>query len=656
MLLNNREINEKKIVDNIRVLALDMITNAKSGHPGICLGAAPIIYTIYARHMNIDPKNPNFLNRDRFIMSSGHGSALLYSTLYMSGYDLDLEDLKSFRKLDSKTPGHPEYKITPGVDMTTGPLGQGIASSVGIAISERYLNAYFNKYSKDLINHYTYVLCGDGDLQEGVSYEALSLAGLYKLNKLIVLYDSNDMTLDGNKSLSSNEDTSKRFESIGWNYLKVNNGEDIEEINSAINTAKNSDKPTIIEVKTKIGMYSSLENSNKAHGTPLSEEEIIKIKEKLDLRPIPFSISAQAKEDMEEIINNRNKNISDKFYNKLDDEVKEKIDFLENDNKEIKINELEFNIDEVKDLSLREISGLILNNIVKNNDFIIGGSADVFIPTKTYIKDEADFNKDNYLGKNIYFGVREHAMASICNGIALHGLIPYCSTFLSFSDYLKPAMRLSAMMNLKVLYIFTHDSISVGQDGPTHQPVEQIVSLYATPNIDVYRPADINELIGSYKLFKEKKNGPFSILVSRNKLPVYKLSNINNVSNGGYILKDFESNKNLILISSGEDLNITMEVSDELQRRGIDNRVVSIPNINNFINETSEYIDEILPLEVKKVVISTNSSTLWYSIVYNNKYILSLDKFGCSAPANEVYKKYGFDKESLINKIESLIK
>ena len=656
MLLNNREINEKKIVDNIRVLALDMITNAKSGHPGICLGAAPIIYTIYARHMNIDPKNPNFFNRDRFIMSSGHGSALLYSTLYMSGYDLDLEDLKSFRKLDSKTPGHPEYKITPGVDMTTGPLGQGIASSVGIAIAERYLNAYFNKYSKDLINHYTYVLCGDGDLQEGVSYEALSLAGLYKLNKLIVLYDSNDMTLDGNKSLSSNEDTSKRFESIGWNYLKVNNGEDIEEINNAINTAKNSDKPTIIEVKTKIGMYSSLENSNKAHGTPLSEEEIIKIKEKLDLRPIPFSISAQAKEDMEEIINSRNKNISDKFYNKLDDEVKEKIDFLENDNKEIKINELEFNIDEVKDLSLREISGLILNNIVKNNDFIIGGSADVFIPTKTYIKDESDFNKDNYLGKNIYFGVREHAMASICNGIALHGLIPYCSTFLSFSDYLKPAMRLSAMMNLKVLYIFTHDSISVGQDGPTHQPVEQIVSLYATPNIDVYRPADINELIGSYKLFKEKKNGPFSILVSRNKLPVYKLSNINNVSNGGYILKDFESNKNLILISSGEDLNITMEVSDELQRRGIDNRVVSIPNINNFINETSEYIDEILPLEVKKVVISTNSSTLWYSIVYNNKYILSLDEFGCSAPANEVYKKYGFDKESLINKIESLIK
>ena len=589
-------------------------------------------------------------------MSSGHGSALLYSTLYMSGYDLDLEDLKSFRKLDSKTPGHPEYKITPGVDMTTGPLGQGIASSVGIAIAERYLNAYFNKYSKNLINHYTYVLCGDGDLQEGVSYEALSLAGLYKLNKLIVLYDSNDMTLDGNKSLSSNEDTLKRFESIGWNYLKVNNGEDIEEINTAIDSAKKSDKPTIIEIKTKIGMYSSLENSNKAHGTPLSEEEIINIKEKLDLRPIPFSISAQAKDDMEEIINSRNKNISDKFYNKLDDEVKEKIDFLENDNKEIKINELEFNIDEVKDLSLREISGLILNNIVKNNDFIIGGSADVFIPTKTYIKDESDFNKDNYLGKNIYFGVREHAMASICNGIALHGLIPYCSTFLSFSDYLKPAMRLSAMMNLKVLYIFTHDSISVGQDGPTHQPVEQIVSLYATPNIDVYRPADINELIGSYKLFKEKKNGPFSILVSRNKLPVYKLSNINNVSNGGYILKDFESNKNLILISSGEDLNITMEVSDELQRRGIDNRVVSIPNINNFINETSEYIDEILPLEVKKVVISTNSSTLWYSIVYNNKYILSLDEFGCSAPANEVYKKYGFDKESLINKIESLIK
>ena len=505
MVLNDREINEKKIVDTIRALSIDMINNAKSGHPGICLGAAPIIYTIFARHLKFDATDPNYFNRDRFIMSAGHGSALLYSTLYMSGYNIDLEDLKSFRTLNSITPGHPEYRKTPGVEMTTGPLGEGLTSSVGLAIAERYLNAYFNKYEKDLINHYTYVLCGDGDLQEGSSYEALSLAGLYKLNKLIVLYDSNDMTLDGKKELSSDEDTKLRFESINWYYIKVNDGEDIEEINNAIELAKLQDKPTIIEVKTKIGAYSPLEGTNKVHGSPLSEEDTIKLKEKLGIRPIPFSISQQAKDDMLDIIKSRNKNLSEKFYSKLTDEVKEKIEFLQNDNKKLEVNELDINFEEASNLPLREISGLILNNIVKNNDFIIGGSADVFSPTKTFIKDGEIFNKNNYLGKNIYYGVREHAMGSISNGIALHGLIPFCSTFLTFSDFMKPAMRLAAMMNLKVLYIFTHDSISVGQDGPTHQPIEQIASLYATPNLDVYRPADMNELIGSYKLFKDTK-------------------------------------------------------------------------------------------------------------------------------------------------------
>ena len=656
MVLNDREINEKKIVDTIRTLSIDMINNAKSGHPGICLGAAPIIYTIFARHLKFDATDPNYFNRDRFIMSAGHGSALLYSTLYMSGYNIDLEDLKSFRTLDSITPGHPEYRKTPGVEMTTGPLGEGLTSSVGLAIAERYLNAYFNKYEKDLIDHYTYVLCGDGDLQEGASYEALSLAGLYKLNKLIVLYDSNDMTLDGKKELSSDEDTKLRFESINWYYIKVNDGEDIEEINNAIELAKLQDKPTIIEVKTKIGAYSPLEGTNKVHGSPLSEEDTIKLKEKLGIRPIPFSISQQAKDDMLDIIKSRNKNLSEKFYSKLTDEAKEKIEFLQNDNKKLEVNELDINFEEASNLPLREISGLILNNIVKNNDFIIGGSADVFSPTKTFIKDGEIFNKNNYLGKNIYYGVREHAMGSISNGIALHGLIPFCSTFLTFSDFMKPAMRLAAMMNLKVLYIFTHDSISVGQDGPTHQPIEQITSLYATPNLDVYRPADMNELIGSYKLFKEKTSGPISILVSRNKLPVYKLSNINSIDKGGYILKDFEASKNLILISSGEDLKITMEVANELQNKGIDTRVVTIPNIKKFINQPSNYINEVLPLEIKKVVISTNSEVLWYSIVYNNKYIIALDEFGASAPAEDVYKKYGFDKESLLNKIESLIK
>ena len=490
------DINQTKIIDQIRCLGIDMINEAKSGHPGIVLGAAPIIYTLYAHHLKFDPKNPKFYNRDRFVMSAGHGSALLYSTLYMSGFDITLDDLKAFRQIDSKTPGHPEYGVTPGVDMTTGPLGQGLASAVGMAISEAYLR---NRYQKNkLIDYYTYVLCGDGDLMEGVTYEAISLAGTLKLNKLIVLYDSNDICLDGKTNKTFNENIAMRFVSMGWNVITVDDGESYEAISKAIDAAKlSTDKPTLIEIKTVIGKYSSVQGTSKAHGSPLSQDDITNIKEKLGVRDIPFTVSQTTIEDMSYLIEERNKNVSedfDKLIENLDEDTKKELDYLMGDDKTISLKDLEYTPPEASEESPRVTSGKILNGISEFVPYILGGSADLFAANKTYIEDGGDFSSENYTGKNIFFGVREHAMGAILNGMALCGLRPYGSTFLSFSDYLRPSMRLACMMNLPITYIFTHDSITVGEDGPTHQPVEQLVALRSMPNMDVFRPADINEV------------------------------------------------------------------------------------------------------------------------------------------------------------------
>lgn len=657
--INISEINEQKIVDQIRCLGIDMIHEANSGHPGIVLGAAPIIYALYAHHLRFDAKNPNYFNRDRFVLSAGHGSALLYSTLYMAGYDLSLEDLKEFRKIDSITPGHPEYGKTPGVDCTTGPLGQGIATAVGMAMAEASLRTHFNK-EQEIIDYYTYVLCGDGDLMEGISYEAASLAGTLKLNKLIVLYDSNNVCLDGKTSDTFTENVAMRFISQGWNVITVESGKDFELISKAIEEAKTStDKPTLIEVRTTIGEYSKLAGTNKVHGTPLEDDDITSIKEKVGIRDIPFAISQNLMEEFQTIIKDRCENLSEKWEEKkstLSQELQEELEYFMNHNKQIEMTGVFYDAPEDKVEATRDTSSKILNEIVKKSPYLIGGSADLFAANKTYIKDAGNFQANDYSGKNIFFGVREHAMGAILNGFALCGFRPYGSTFLAFSDYLKPALRLSSMMNLSNIYIFTHDSISVGEDGPTHQPVEQLLMLRSLPNFDVFRPADANEVIGSYKAILEKEEGPSALTLSRNKTPILEETKINEVEKGGYIALDTMKKPDGIVISSGEELHQVLQVAKNLRTKGIDIRVVSMPNLGRFLSQSEEYIDEILPVEVRKIVVEASSSFSWNKLIYNSKYLITLDEFGSSGKKDDVYKKYGFDVESLEEKIENLLK
>lgn len=657
---NDNPINDIKIINQIRALGIDMINEAGTGHPGITLGAAPILYSLYAKHIRINPMNPNYYNRDRFIMSAGHGSALLYATLYMAGFDLEIDDLKSFRKINSKTPGHPELGVTPGVDMTTGPLGQGIATAVGFAMAEAKLREKYNKHSKNLIDFNTYVLCSDGDLMEGVSYEALSLAGLNKLNKLIILYDSNDITLDGSKDLSFKEDIQMRFEAIGFNYIKVLDGEDYNAISKAIEDAKKStDKPTIIEVKTTIGKYSAYEGTNKIHGAKLSEEDTTNIKEKLKVRDITFNVSSDTIEDFQYLINERCQNIEDEFNKKVEnlpEDIKGELQFFMGNDKAIPFKELQYNEPEDSIESPRNTSSKILNSIVKDNPYMLGGSADLFASNKTYIEDGGDYSSKNYLGTNIYFGVREHAMGSILNGLALCGFRVYGSTFLAFSTYLFPAIRMAAMLNLPIIYIFTHDSISLGEDGTTHMPIEQLTQLRAIPNVEVYRPADANEVIGTYKTVLRKSKGVSVICLSKTDLPILENAKANEIQNGAYVLKDSNRKMDGIIISTGEEVHSALEVAKRLEIKGIDVRVVSMPCMEKYLAMNDEYKEEILPVGVRKIVIEAGISMPWNRIVFNDKYLITLDKFGLSGSREDVYKKFGFDVDSLEEKVEDLLK
>lgn len=655
------EINQKKIIDTIRCLGIDMIDEAQSGHPGIVLGAAPIIYTLYAHHLRIDLENPQYFNRDRFILSAGHGSALLYATLFMAGYPLTLEDLKAFRQIDSKTPGHPEYKVTPGVEMTTGPLGQGFATAVGIAMAEANLRSRYNKNKKELIDYNTYVLCGDGDLMEGVSYEAASLAGTLKLNKLIALYDSNSICLDGKTSDTFNENIAMRFVALGWNVITIDDGNSYELIAKALDEAKAStDKPTLIEIRTTIGKDSLLEGTNKVHGSPLTKEDITKIKEKCGIRDIPFTVSQTICDDFRYLINERCQNLNKTFMEKikeLPEQEQEELSFFMQPNKKISFKDFIYYApeDELKE-SPRDTSSKILNAVALNSPYLLGGSADLFAANKTYIKEGDNFSANNYLGKNIFFGVREHAMGAILNGLALCGFRPYGSTFLSFSDYMRPSLRLAAMMDLAPIYIFTHDSISVGEDGPTHQPVEHLVSLRSIPNMDVFRPADANEVIGSYRAIFEKESGPSVIALSRNKLPILELTKANEVERGGYILYNPEKKPNGILIASGEEVHQALEVAMRLKVKGLAIRVVSMPNLDRFLRQDDAYFEEVLPVEIKKIAIEAASSYSWNKIIFNDKYLITLDSFGASGKKDDVYQKFGFDINSLEEKVENLLK
>ena len=633
--------DDYRVVNNMRALAIDMIDNASSGHPGICLGAATILYTLYSKHLMFDRNNANWYNRDRFVLSAGHGAPLFYAMTYMFG-GLTLDDIKNLRKLGSNTPGHPEI-TTPFVDMSTGPLGQGIAGGVGMAIAERYLNS---TYHKTLINHYTYVLCGDGDLQEGISYEALSLASKLKLNKLIILYDSNNITLDSTLDDSSIEDVITRFKALNFNILVID-GENIREIDNAINDAKNSLMPSIIICKTVIGKYSKLEGTNKVHGKPLDKEDIKNIKEKLDVINSPFNVSIDAIKFFQDNIDQRMYlplRDWNRKYSNLKEIEKEKLDHLFNMENEYILTNTIF---DYENLSLRDVSSNILNAISEDFPLLVGGSADLSSSCRTYLKNGKVFGDKSYNGKNIYFGIREHAMGAIMNGMALSGLRSFGSTFLVFSDYMRPAIRMSAIMNLPVIYIFTHDSITVGEDGVTHEPIEQLASLELIPNLYLYRPYDANELLSSYSdILKNKR--PSVLILPRDNKEISDMTKNNKINLGAYILKHEETSNFITLLANGEELGIAIKVSNELNAIGKDTRIISIPCMQNFIDKGDF---SIIPDE-KVIGITFGVKDYYYRFT---KHVIGLDGFGISASKNDILIHFGFDIESLVNKICEMV-
>lgn len=652
MIFKSKDTNsemDSKVVAQIRALALDTIQNAGSGHPGIALGAAPILYTLYSKHLKCNPKDASWINRDRFVLSAGHASALLYATLHMAGYNITLDDLRRFRKLDSNTPGHPEYGITEGVDASTGPLGQGVGMAVGMAIAEEYLRATLKERKEVTLDYYTYCLVGDGDLMEGASYEALSLAGTLRLNKLIILYDNNGVSLDNECSITFTEDVYKRMEAAGFEVIEVLDGEDLTAINHAISKAKSSEKPSFISVHTTIGKFSKIEGTNLVHGKILDEEDVLEIKRRLGVREIPFMISSEVKEYFENEILERTIDPYDSFKQELEEkENKETIQRIMNKNYNISLNSLDFQVEEgITKKSLRDMSQDLINSI--DDPLFIGGSCDLFSSCKNYQKDKGDFTYKNRTGRNLWFGVREHASSAIIAGLCLSGLRPYTSTFLSFSDYMKPSIRLSAIMNLPVIYIFTHDSVTVGEDGPTHQPIEQLDMLRLIPNVEVYRPADLNEMIGTYKTILSKNEGVSIISLSRNEVPLLETTSINDVSKGAYIVSKEEGALNGIIISSGEDLETALELKKRLLSKGIELRVVSMPSINRFNQMDTAYQEEILPSNINAIALEASTGYSYLPFLKSKKYLLNIERFGYSGSKEEVLERLKFDIESIEN-------
>ena len=659
-----------KIINNIKSLGVDMISSAKSGHPGIVLGAAPILYTLYANHIVVNPEKPDWLNRDRFVMSAGHGSALLYATLFMSGFDISLEDLKNFRKVGYKTPGHPEIGITPGVDMSTGPLGQGLASAVGMALGEKILESKYLLHSnkkiadeKPLFNYKVYVLVGDGDLMEGISYEAASLAGSLKLNNLIVLYDSNDISLDGSTDNVFTENVIERFEAMGWHTHVVKDGNNISEIDKAISRAKGSSKPTIIQIKTKIGEGSLLEGTNEVHGKVLTEEDITQLKEKLNIENQSFYIDKECFKLMAQKVAERGISKEHVWNEKYEKFIAEKIDKNDDDlkylfNKDIIFDMNSLNLEFTSDLreATRVTNGKILESIADELPHLIGGSADLATSTKAYLPKYQNITADNYSGKNIAFGVREHAMGSILNGLALTGFRCFGSTFLSFSDYLKPAMRMSSLMKLPVTYIFTHDSINVGQDGPTHQPIEQLAMLRAQPNLNVYRPAGAYEIVGCWQQILNSNN-PSALILSRQETSFVGTSNFDEIKHGAYIVKRENGSLDGIIIATGSEVQTALLVAAQIFAKDKkDIRVVSMPCVELFEKESKEYKESILPSNVKRIVIEAGSSYGWYKYASGEDYLITVDKFGISGTTEQVLNYCEFDFSSIVGKVSNLLK
>lgn len=639
-----------KDLDALKVLAIDEIANAKSGHPGMAISASPIVYSLYKKMLNVVPSEPKFINRDRVVFSAGHCSALVYAILHLCGYDVSLNDLMKFRKFGSITAGHPEVDLCPGVDATTGPLGQGIAMAVGMAMAERHLASRFNKPDIQLIDHYTYAICGEGCLMEGVSYEACSLAGTNKLNKLIIIYDCNKITMDGSSELALQEDLCKRFEAQGFSTFVVEKAGDIEGICEAIAKAKTSDKPSFIVVPSIIGEGTKVAGTNKAHGTPLSLEEAVEFRTQFGFSNNLFDLPSEIVQSYHSVFE-RGEQIKCDYAQKLV-RYKRKYRKLFKEFSQILENQpsVKIKLDVHEEIAGRDLGQYALREVNKSVPNLFGGTADLMTSTKAYLIDESDFSSENYAGKNIHFGVREFSMNAICNGIALHGgLVPFCSTFLVFSDYMKASIRLSAIMKQKVIYIFSHDSIEVGEDGPTHQPIEQLDALRSIPNLQVFRPCCGAEVAFAYEQAISYQ-GPTAIILSKNKLPVLNTKRVD-FSKGAFLVHKTRlpiAN----IIATGLEVGLALQVVNELQELNKDANVISIVNKRAFDLITEKERNKIIDKSIKtNVVIEASSANAISNLAGLNGLVFNINEFGASGSKTTLYNYYGFNPKAIANAI-----
>jgi transketolase len=653
-------------VNTIRFLSVDAVQKANSGHPGAPMGAAPMIYTLWDKFLRHNPRNPKWFNRDRFILSPGHASTLLYSLLHLTGYDVTLNDLKAFRQWESKTPGHPEYSLTPGVEMTTGPLGQGFATGVGMAMAERFLAEKFNRQNHEIINHFTYALVSDGDLEEGISYEAAGLAGHLKLGNLIYLYDDNDIQIEGSTDMVFSDDVKKRFESQNWHVVGPIDGNNLDEINAAIKEAQaENGMPSIIICSTNIAYGSpAKQDTASAHGEPLGIDEVIATKKNLNWPIEPtFHVPDETREHMNDAVS-RGIELEQDWNKKLSayqESFPEDYALLQ-DYIDCKLPEgWDSSLDSVfdsqdKPIATRAASGMVLNEFANTRVLnILGGSADLAPSNKTMIKTEGDFNDNCYSGRNIHFGVREHVMGAIVNGMSLHGgVIPYTGTFLVFSDYMKPAIRLAALMELPVIYIFTHDSIGLGEDGPTHQPIEHLTSLRSIPNLTVIRPADPHETAQAWKAAMNQKHGPTALVLTRQKVNLLQKSN--GAAQGAYIVWGESDSPDGIIISTGSEVHIAIAAAEMLQKDGINIRVISMPSCEIFDSQPEDYRESILPSALRaRLAIETGTAGFWRKYVGLDGDVIGIDHFGASAPSPVLYEKFGFTSENVVKRMKSLL-
>jgi len=657
---------EQLTVDTIRILSAEAIQKANSGHPGLPLGVAPMAYTLWSKHMKHNPSNSKWQDRDRFVLSAGHGSMLEYSLLNLFGYGLTIEDLKNFRQYGSLTPGHPEYGHTNGVEVTTGPLGQGIANAVGMAIAESHLAAKFNTKKHAIVDHYTYAICGDGDNMEGISGEAASLAGTLGLSKLIVMYDSNNISIEGSTDISFTEDVGKRFDAYGWQVINVKDGNDMESIGKSIALAKlELNKPTFIKINTIIGFgCAKKQGLASAHGEPLGEDNITEMKKCMGWSLAPFTVPNEVTKHMESIKLELAK--KEEAWNNLYAEYTKENPKLAKEYEQWQSGDIPVDLLKIEELwkfegksATRASSGAVINILAKYIPNLIGGSADLAPSNKTYMKGMGDFKREDRNGSNLHFGVREHAMAAIANGIYAHGgLKPFVSTFFVFSDYMKGAMRLSALMGLPVTYVLTHDSIAVGEDGPTHEPIEHLAALRALPNFNVFRPADSRETAAGWYAAITSKATPTALILTRQNLPLYEETSIEALK-GAYVLKTYElegQNPDIILMASGSEVEFIYEGAKILNDQGIKSRIVSMPCLDLFEEQTKEYKESILPSDVRvRLAIEAAASFGWHKYVGLDGDIISIDRFGASGPADVLFKEFGFTTENVVDKAIKLL-